>query len=110
MGIGLDPNTLHKPSERLDIGVGKVRIRELADATKSEGDPSNKLVTLSSTGILKIMPATGAIQLPSGTNGERPATPAFGQMRYNTDLGRAEVYVEDVNGDGTKGDTGWRAL
>ncbi|MGL2993100.1 hypothetical protein [Flavobacterium sp. TSSA_36] len=113
VGIGLDPNTLHKPSERLDIGVGKVRIRELADPTKlidSEGDASNKLVTLSSTGILKIMPATGAIQLPSGTNVERPTTPAFGQMRYNTDLGRVEVYVEDVNGDGTKGDTGWRAL
>ncbi|MGL2987883.1 hypothetical protein ACSVH5_09825 [Flavobacterium sp. RSSA_27] len=113
VGIGLDQSTLHKPSERLDIGVGKVRIRELADPTKlidSEGDASNKLVTLSSTGILKIMPATGAIQLPSGTTGERPATPVFGQMRYNSDLGRVEVYVEDVNGDGTKGDTGWRAL
>ena len=107
VGIGLNPSTLHKPSERLDIGVGKVRIRELVTTT---GIASDALVTVSSLGVLQTMPANAAIQLPSGDTSQRPASPTFGQIRYNTDLGRVEVYVNDINNDGTLGDAGWSKL
>ena len=35
---------------------------------------------------------TGFLQLPAGTSAQRPASPANGQMRYNTTLGRVEWY------------------
>lgn len=54
--------------------------------------------------------ATDAIITPSGTTAQRPATPVFGMVRYNSTIGRGEMYVNDVNGDGTQGDTGWRAF
>jgi hypothetical protein len=31
-------------------------------------------------------------------------------IRYNSDIGRGEMYVNDSNGDGTQGDAGWRAF
>jgi hypothetical protein len=52
----------------------------------------------------------GAMKVPSGTTANRPEVPIFGQIRYNTTLGRGEMYVEDVNGDGNKGDFGWRPI
>lgn len=53
---------------------------------------------------------TDGVLLPTGTDAERPATAVFGTLRYNTSIGRAEVYVNDVNGDGTQGDAGWRPI
>jgi len=35
---------------------------------------------------------TGFVQLPVGTTGQRPGTPATGMIRYNTDYGRNEIY------------------
>lgn len=57
----------------------------------------------------EIATTDGAI-LPSGTTAQRPGTPVFGTIRYNSTIGRFEGYVNDVNGDGTLGDTGWRAF
>jgi len=37
--------------------------------------------------------ATGGLYLPSGTTAQRPASPATGQMRFNTTLGYAEFYA-----------------
>jgi trimeric autotransporter adhesin len=51
---------------------------------------------------------TDAVRVPNGTTAERPTSIQFGQVRYNTTLGRGEMYVNDVNGDGTLGDSGWR--
>lgn len=53
---------------------------------------------------------TNGIIVPNGTTAQRPASPAFGTLRYNTTIGRGEMYVNDLNGDGTQGDTGWRPL
>jgi hypothetical protein len=53
---------------------------------------------------------TGAIIVPSGTTAQQPSTPEFGMIRYNSTIGRGEMYVNDLNGDGTTGDAGWRAL
>jgi hypothetical protein len=52
----------------------------------------------------------GAMKVPSGATDDRPKVLIFGQIRYNTTLGRGEMYVEDVNGDGNKGDFGWRPI
>lgn len=35
---------------------------------------------------------TGAAAMPYGTTAQRPGTPAVGYMRFNTDLGKAEVW------------------
>jgi trimeric autotransporter adhesin len=51
---------------------------------------------------------TDALRVPNGTTAERPTSTQFGQVRYNTTLGRGEMYVNDANGDGTLGDAGWR--
>lgn len=53
---------------------------------------------------------TGSMKVPVGTTAERPAAPAFGMVRYNSTIGRGEMYVNDVNGDGTQGDAGWRPM
>jgi trimeric autotransporter adhesin len=53
---------------------------------------------------------TDAIRVPNGTTAQRPVSTQFGQVRYNTTLGRGEMYVNDVNGDGTLGDAGWRVF
>ena len=36
--------------------------------------------------------ATSALKIPVGTTGQRPGTPAAGQIRYNSELDQAEVY------------------
>ena len=35
---------------------------------------------------------SGAVVLPSGTTADRPQTPVNGQIRYNTDIQRFEIY------------------
>jgi hypothetical protein len=35
---------------------------------------------------------TGGLYLPVGTTAQRPASPATGQMRFNTTTGSVEVY------------------
>ena len=44
--------------------------------------------------------STGYFDLPSGTNAQRPASPDTGNIRYNTSLGKYEVYYS----------TGWESL
>jgi len=41
------------------------------------------------------------LPLPAGTYGQRPGNPAFGSVRYNTELGRLEMYY---------GTSGWVSL
>jgi len=36
--------------------------------------------------------STGGLYLPVGTTAQRPASPATGQMRFNTTTGSVEVY------------------
>jgi trimeric autotransporter adhesin len=65
--------------------------------------------TVAPTNTLEVA-GTDAIRVPNGTTAERPTSIQFGQVRYNTTLGRGEMYVNDVNGDGTLGDAGWRVF
>jgi hypothetical protein len=47
--------------------------------------------TLAVAGVLNVS-ATDAIKIASGTTAERPVSPAAGQLRYNTTLGKFEGY------------------
>jgi trimeric autotransporter adhesin len=73
--------------------------------------PAGKLGigTVAPTNTLEVA-GTDAIRVPNGTTVERPTSIQFGQIRYNTTLGRGEMYVNDANGDGTLGDAGWRVF
>lgn len=42
--------------------------------------------------------STGYIQIPSGTTAQRPATPATGEIRFNTTIGAYEGYVSGISG------------
>jgi hypothetical protein len=39
-----------------------------------------------------VVSSTEAMRLPSGTTAQRPASPSNGMIRFNTDLGYAEIY------------------
>lgn len=47
---------------------------------------------ISSSGVLGFNDTTGAVQLPSGTTAQRPASPSNGQIRYNTTDNKVEYY------------------
>ncbi len=47
------------------------------------------------------------MKIPAGTTAQRPSVSVFGTLRYNNTLGRPEMYVADLNGDGTLDDPGW---
>lgn len=72
-------------------------------------------ITISGTGTsldpyivsLDVSSNNSHIMLPSGNTATRPITPIPGMIRYNNQTGRPEIYVEDLNNDGTLGDLGW---
>lgn len=37
--------------------------------------------------------SAGALQIPSGTTAQRPASPVNGMLRYNTSLSKLEIYI-----------------
>ena len=51
---------------------------------------------------LSFLDGESVFRLPSGTNAQRPGTPALGTIRYNSEQDTAEIYVND-NGDGVNG-------
>ena len=53
----------------------------------------NVYVGTSNTTTERSSSSTGAIQLPKGTEGERPSTGVNGMIRYNTDTNKLEVYT-----------------
>ena len=53
---------------------------------------------------------TDAVKVSAGTTLQRPSVPKFGMIRYNSDIGRGEMYVNDLDGDGILGDEGWRPI
>jgi hypothetical protein len=51
---------------------------------------------------LSFLDGESIFRLPSGTNAQRPGTPALVTVRYNSEVDSAEIYVAD-NGDGING-------
>ena len=98
-GVNTNKITLTASSAGFDISGHSVNINAL-------GNTNIKLNTLGS-GILDVdinAEFKGYLRLPSGTTGQRPATPQIGMIRFNTDLDIVEAYY---NNSGTPE---WREL
>ena len=52
---------------------------------------------------LSFLNNTSELVLPGGTTGQRPSSPAIGTIRYNSDEDAAEIYVTNIDGNGTDG-------
>lgn len=73
-------------------GSGNVAVVWSAPGSIGATTPNaGAFTTLSSTGSLTVG-GTGYLQIPVGTTGQRPGTPAQGQMRFNTTTVRNEFY------------------
>ena len=53
---------------------------------------SNLTFNAPTSNVISFQPTTGAFTVPYGTIAQRPATPAFGMSRWNTDLGWYEIW------------------
>jgi hypothetical protein len=53
-------------------------------------------ITLNGTTGIDQSNVTGASTIPSGTTAERPASPVNGMIRYNTTIGRNEIYQNGI--------------
>ena len=51
--------------------------------------------------------ADSVLRLPSGTTADQPGSPAFGTIRFNTEIDSAEIFKADFDGDGNPG---WGAV
>lgn len=74
-------------------GRGRFTVGELDDITFYHGGTSARsaMMDLYYAGGAKIY-GTTALTLPSGTTGERPASPVNGMIRYNTTISQNEIY------------------
>lgn len=80
----------------LNVGSGK---------TLTVAGTASVTGTLSVPGVFTVS-ATDAIKIASGTTAQRPGSPAAGQLRYNTTLGKFEGYATawaSVGGGATGG-------
>jgi hypothetical protein len=71
------------------------------DGSTAGGFPlAKETATVAKTG------ATGSAVVPNGTTGERDGSPATGYFRFNTTLGKAEIYTGSAWGSVGGGATG----
>ena len=52
---------------------------------------------------LSFLNTSSVFQLPTGPSGDRPSSPPFGVMRFNTTIDSVEVYKADSDGQGNPG-------
>jgi hypothetical protein len=52
---------------------------------------------------LSFLNADSELVLPGGNTDDRPDSPAIGTLRYNSDEDAAEIYITNVDGNGTDG-------
>ena len=57
-------------------------------------------------GVVTKTSSTGSAAIPNGTTGERDGSPATGYFRFNTTLGKAEIYTGSAWGSVGGGATG----
>jgi hypothetical protein len=53
---------------------------------------SNNMSLASASNVVSFKENTGALKIPSGTTGQRPAAPVLGMQRWNSDIGVVEVW------------------
>tara|TARA_R110000764_G_scaffold197342_1_gene282413 strand:- start:46 stop:1356 length:1311 start_codon:yes stop_codon:yes gene_type:complete len=103
------PNSIGTAGQALTLAtvagsVGSLAFGTLGVAAGGTGATSigeySVWVGTSNTAVTRSLSATGAIQLPKGGEGQRPATGVEGMIRYNTGLSKLEVYTG----------SGWEAI
>jgi len=52
---------------------------------------------------LNFLNTNSEFKVPVGDTATRPATPAIGMIRFNSENDKAEIYVADFDGDGNPG-------
>ena len=80
------------PSNVGSLAFGNLGVSAGGTGTTAIGQ-YNVYVGTSNTATERSSTSTGAIQLPSGTEGERPSTGVEGMIRYNTGSNKLEVYT-----------------
>jgi hypothetical protein len=93
----------YQASAWANIGTGDGTVTSVA-GTGGEIDVVNGTTTpvISLADDLNL-PGTGAVNLPKGGTGQRPVSPANGDLRYNTDTATFEGYANSVWGSITTG-------
>lgn len=66
-------------------------VLDQVNVANADGSLGNPLIGLATN---PIVPGVQAITVPKGQTGDRSATPVGGQLRYNTDTNKFEVYME----------------
>jgi len=76
-----------------DIDISSVAGSQALVYDTVSGKWKNSTINISSTGTSdQVNTSTGFFMIPSGTTAQRPASPQYGALRYNTTTGLAEVY------------------
>jgi hypothetical protein len=83
------------------ITGGTIDGTTIGTTTRADG----KFTTLAANGDVSLT-STGFLLIPSGTTAQRPASPAVGEIRYNTTLSQFEGYANSAWGSLGGGATG----
>jgi len=76
-----------------DIEISSAASSQALIYDNVSGKWKNSTINISSTGTSdQVNTSTGFFMIPSGTTAQRPASPQYGALRYNTTTGLAEVY------------------
>jgi hypothetical protein len=82
-----------------DIGDGAIHTAKLADSAVHTAKIADDAITpakVDETGSFTIaeltISGTSALQVPTGTEAQRPSSPTNGLLRFNTTAGKLEIY------------------
>ena len=76
-----------------DIEISSIGNSQALVYDSTSGKWKNNTINVTSTGTSdQVNTSTGFFMIPSGTTAQRPVSPQYGALRYNTTTGLAEVY------------------
>lgn len=79
-------------SNATTIANNAVTSAKISDGTIATADIADNAITKNKLENNIAIPGTANMTLPGGTTAERPVTPSAGMIRYNSTLGKTEVY------------------
>lgn len=79
-------------SNATTIAANAVTSAKILDGTVATADIADNAITKNKLENNIAIPGTANMTLPGGTTAERPAAPSAGMIRYNSTLGKTEVY------------------
>lgn len=92
-----------QPSGTGGVQVGNIKITTSA-ITNTQANSTMTLQT-TGTGYVRVTGTIGMV-IPSGISSDRPAIPENGMMRYNTEVGQTEIYVDGFGWTSVTGTSG----